>query len=153
MKQVKELTSYQNLPEALLDEDGYMTPIGAFGVVVPNSPHVVARRNIPDDENSDADAEEPSPYYTSWIPPNETRPLPDYIEASPYTAGMPSLMSHAENKAYQEAKQTTNPLPSTIPAPITYDRQDGTQTLYFTAGRREPKGQSPYENMVDETGI
>ena len=96
----------------------------------------------------------PQPTYDVYdTSPNETRPLPDYIEASPYTAGMPSLMSHAVNKAYQEAKRI-NPLPSTL-AP-TYDQQDGTQMLYLTGARRDPqvqKARHPYKNVVNETGI
>jgi hypothetical protein len=85
---------------------------------------------------------------------NEEHPQPDYIEATPYTAGMPCLMSHAEFEAYKEAKRT-KPIFST-PAPTTYDQQDGTHMLYFNEARRQPEVQRarhPYENMVNETGI
>ena len=184
MEQVQQLKPYQNLPEALLDEDGYMNAMDSSGGAT-NSLHAVVDipvdatngvryMNIPTnqkgtqwntetyDTNADSKREHttitfsplPQPTYdVDDTSSNEAHPQPDYIEATPYTAGMPCLMSHAELEAYKEAKRT-NPLPST-PAP-SYDQQDGTHMLYFNEARRQPEVQRarhPYENIMNETGI
>jgi hypothetical protein len=187
MEQVQQLKPYQNLPEALLDEDNYMNAAMDSSGGATNSLHAVVDipvdsatngvryMNIPTnqkgtpwntetyDTNTDSKREHttitfsplPQPTYDLYeTSSNEEHPQPDYIEATPYTAGMPCLMSHAELKAYKEAKRT-NPLPST-PA-RTYDQQDGTHMLYFNEARRQPEVQRarhPYENdIMNETGI
>ena len=169
MEQVQQLKPYQNLPEALLDEDDYMNAMDSSGGAT-NSLHAVVDipvdatngvryMNIPTNQkgtqwntetyDTNADSKREHTTITFSPLPQPTNDLYDTSsnEEHPQPDYIEATLYTAgmpclmSHAEFEAYKEAkrTNPLPST-PA-STYDQQDGTHMLYFNEARRLPEVQ------------